>query len=258
MLKYLTGAIGALATLPAFAVGLNTDYLFNIDDTQSSLTLTLQTSTGNSSPTATTLFGDFTLNLGDGTGPALPLNWNVPIELELINAGTASDVILQTPDNSGNGLPDVDLTVSNISLLDWDKMDNDSGTLAGGPPLSSGVVNTEVQFDVTASGQVDTALGRLPIGTNPANYPAWSNPVDWTVELSETTPGQLLAHVTATTAFDLVQGNPNFGSIQVAMDFYGTASHSVPPSAVPLPGAVWLFCSGLLALGGIRRDRTPG
>ncbi len=240
--KLILSTFLSLLPLPLLAAGVN--YVFNIDNTLSTMALTLNTSTGSSSPSSTALFGDFTLNLGNGTGPGPLLVWNVPAKLQTIFAENLSPVSLT--------IPGVNLTVNSLQLLDFDQFNNNPGTtLAGGPPTSTGIINTDVQFFVNANGTVSTPLGPAPIG---ANRTEWSPAINWNIDLTETSPGLLSAHITANGSLDLIAGNPSFGSIGVALDFVGTATHNVSPSPVPLPGAVWLFGSGLLGLLGFLRQ----
>ncbi len=201
----MTIALMVLA-VPAFGA----TYTFELDDTQSTLSFA-------SGTYVTGMSGWFSLELA-GTSPA----WAGNVELEGIDATSLDDVSIFGVYN---------ILAGDMNLLDFDEDNDDSGTLAGGPTIATGTVDTELNVNVAIVGQSPLA--------------GWQGPYEWTVEVSDdnflgaANPGspEATLHMDGEIVDGLVK-------IPFAIDLIG----AVTPTVVPEPATVMMLLGGVLAL----------
>ncbi len=231
--------IGLLAILPLtqiHAAGVTPDNTFVIDSSQSTVAVTITGGGANPTMDSSPMSGDFTLVLGNPVA-GTPNTWNSNVELETILASA------DNPLSIGTGFVQIDIDV--LAFSDFDQNNADSTLLAGGPPISSGSLSTEIFYETQGTATVFGTTGEFDLSD-------WTDAIDWEISVADdnflgaTTPGNLEASIMGSALIPLLDGGNIF--VEVSLELLGSTQYT--PAAVPVPAAIWLFGPGLLGLVG--------
>jgi hypothetical protein len=201
-------------------------HTFQIDETKSSAEFFLEIQGNLVSLGATALDGTFQLELG-GSSP----DWSGSVQMVGVDAWSLDLVSL---------LNTYTIQAGNLRLLDFDNGGNDTGTLTGGPPIASGVVNTEFYLYTIIDEETD------PIDD-------WQDAADWNVEVSDDDYLGAAEPGWTPEARLRLQGSigSDLGPIPFVVDLVG--------AEVPEPGTLTLLLGGMLMVLPLawRRRRRP-
>jgi hypothetical protein len=228
----------AVVVSPVFGHGTLWNINFTIDSTQSSLTLAFQGSpkyTWGVSP----LCGSYVLNTLDTDTSIAPSNWNMPLTAETISAQSTTTLVFGFGAQTGTIQPFAG------TFTDLDRYDNDGPiTMAGGPPISSGTLTTDLKIYILGTMPALMSSGN-PHGTFLLNE--WLEDLPWQVQVADdnylgvTVASSIESKLSMYAVYPVVAGGVTT-YLDVSMKLAGAGPLSFPPE--PATGA-------LLVLGGL-------
>jgi len=217
--------IGAMLAVPMAALAANYDFV--IDPVKSSITIAQFAGAG-SSP----LSGTYSLDLGDPSGAYPNRSWNVSAALDTISTVNTQDVTI-TVVGPGPTFYSLAVAAGGFGLTDWnsDKLAIPSTTLANGPPISDGAIDTDAHKNISYS--VDNIPYPVDTAWTKMDAPGWSIQVSDDGHLGVAGVGPVESHIHAQVLGNL--------SILYTIDLWGRA--------VPEPGMLSLVgAAGLVLL----------
>ncbi|BAZ95406.1 hypothetical protein TspCOW1_27480 [Thiohalobacter sp. COW1] len=213
--------LGGLAAVAAFAFA----------GPVSAVSLDFMCITGNDSGDCAIGESQLTVDVTDPGGNQVNFRFN--------NSGSADSAITEVYFDDGELLGIAD--VSHSAGDSWTAGDASPPDLPGGDSITP-------KFEVT---------GYFKAESDPPPPKKGVNPGEWLDVVFDLKTGKTFNDIIA----DLISGDLRVGMHVIAFDSGGSESfvndpdQVIPPSAIPVPAAVWLFGSGLLGLVGIARRR---
>ncbi|HKK14548.1 MAG TPA: VPLPA-CTERM sorting domain-containing protein [Gammaproteobacteria bacterium] len=170
---------------------------------------------------------------------------------------TASSVYTFEPTDTNVNIVNISTTVGSLGFFDNDNTSYDTSSV--GSVYTNGYLPIDMaNGDVMAYGSnpVGATTGSFTVSNNNGDQTTVTNGPYFTLAYNDGTTGWRQADgVSCSTSTDtchLTWSGTNSGGTILGVDLKQT----VPPSAVPVPAAVWLFGSGLIGLVGVARRKT--